>query len=384
MPERIKRPETVHYIGMMSGTSCDGIDAVLLALGPSGPQIVCHHYHAYADMQRDRLLALCRPGDDEITRLGAADRDLGETFAQAALTLLREAGMDSDAVRAIGCHGQTVRHQPPDRHLLGYTLQIGDPNTIAERSGIMTVADFRRRDMAAGGQGAPLACAFHHYAFGDAPVDRAVLNLGGIANLTLLPRDGEVTGHDTGPANVLLDYWVQANRDARHDNGGAWAADGRVLESLLDQLASHAYFALAPPKSTGREDFNGDWLERQLSLWRDANASRAASASPQDVQATLSELTAVTVARSLTAHAPQTRELLVCGGGEGNTDLLARMQRCWSGKIERTDSYGIPATQVEASAFAWLAHQRLEAITGNIDTVTGAAGGRVLGGVWPA
>ena len=380
----MQNPANAHYIGLMSGTSCDGIDAVLLDTGPATARIAYHHYHAYSDAQRQLLLDLCEPGPEEIARMGLADRQLGEAFAQAALTLLREAGMERKSVRAIGSHGQTIRHAPPNDQQPGYTVQIGDPNMIAERTGIVTVADFRRRDMAAGGQGAPLASAFHRHAFGDGESDRAVLNLGGIANLTLLPRSGPVIGYDTGPANVLLDYWTHAEHDgARYDGGGVWSAGGTVIDSLLQQLLSHPYFTLKPPKSTGRETFNSAWLKQLLEAWRAAHPN-APEPKPRDVQSTLAELTAASVIQGLVTVAPQTQELLVCGGGSSNADVLHRMGARWSGTVKTTDAYGIGPTHVEAAAFAWLAHQRLQGQAGNIASVTGASDDRVLGGVWQA
>jgi Predicted molecular chaperone distantly related to HSP70-fold metalloproteases len=278
------------------------------------------------------------------------------------------------SVRAIGAHGQTVRHRPD----LGYTVQINAPALLAERCGIAVVADFRSRDVAAGGQGAPLVPAFHRAVFAVAGADVAVLNLGGFANLSLLFADGRTLGFDTGPGNALLDFWAQRHLGQPYDAQGAWAAGGAVRADLLAECLADPYFSRAAPKSTGRDDFHPAWLERHLS-------AHAAQASPQDVQATLAALTAHSVAEALRRAMPAVCELVICGGGARNTDVLSRLQQALPGVTCRpSDDSGIPAEQVEAAAFAWLAQQTLLGLPGNLPAVTGAAGPRVLGAVYPA
>jgi anhydro-N-acetylmuramic acid kinase len=327
-----------------------------------------------ADLRRE-LLALCQPGDNEIQRLGAADVALGEVFAAAVAQLLAAARLEAHAIRAIGSHGQTVRHCPEQR----FTLQIGDPNIIAQRSGITTVADFRRRDLAVGGQGAPLVPAFHHAVLRDPHHDRVILNIGGMANITILPAapTRPVTGFDTGPGNVLMDHWVRQHRNQAYDPEGAWAAAGQVNDALLERLLDDAYFAQAPPKSTGRERFNAAWLAAKLAGSEDSLA-------PQDVQATLCELTARSAAEAIAAHAPGGEEVLVCGGGARNRQLLARLQAGLAPlAVRTTDEAGLPGDWIEAMAFAWLARETLAGRHGNLAAVTGASQGVVLGGIYP-
>ncbi len=364
------------YAGLMSGSSLDAIDAVLVRFDP-GPELIAHHSHPLPPALVAQIDALTRPGDDELKRLGVADVELGNCFADAVLALLDQAGVAASAVRAIGSHGQTVRHEPrpPHRH----SLQIGDPNLIAERTGISTVADFRRRDMAAGGQGAPLVPAFHRAMLHDPVRDRVVLNIGGIANLTLLPAaaDAPVSGFDTGPGNALMDAWIQQHQGRPYDQGGAWAASGQVQPEPLTRLLDEAYFHEAPPKSTGRDYFNLDWLERG---WPDVSAWR-----PADVQATLLELTAFTIADAIRQTAADSCEVLVCGGGLHNTRLMQRLQeRLPEQTLRSTASCGLEPDWVEAMAFAWLAHQTLQRQPGNVPAVTGARHAVILGAIYPA
>jgi anhydro-N-acetylmuramic acid kinase len=300
--------------------------------------------------------------------------EIGRAFADAALRLLRQAGIDPGSVRAIGSHGQTIRHGP--RGETPFTLQIGDANVIAERCGITTVADFRRRDMAAGGQGAPLLPALHAALFAQPGRTRVVLNLGGIANITVLPGDPQqsIRGFDTGPANCLMDAWIARHHGVGHDEGGAWAAEGRVDQALLDALLADAYFASPPPKSTGRELFNLDWLAQRLA----GDAHEAV-----DVQATLLELTARSAAQAIRTHASDADDVLVCGGGVHNPLLMAALRRGLAPlPVRSTQELGIDADFVEATAFAWLAKRRLDALPGNLPEVTGARGERVLGAIY--
>jgi anhydro-N-acetylmuramic acid kinase len=369
----------------MSGTSMDAIDAALLRIDDHGFELLDCREHPIASDLRERIQELSHPGDNEIERLGELDRELGLCFAEAVSCLLVQAGQAQENIRAIGSHGQTVRHRPPSAQTgnpsaghasagRAFTLQIGDPNTIAEVTGITTVADFRRRDIAAGGEAAPLVPAFHAAAFGQAGKRRAIVNIGGIANVTLL-LDGEVSGFDTGPGNTLLDQWVSRHRGEPYDALGSWAAEGTVQTPLLERLAAHSYFAAAPPKSTGKEVFNMAWLEDAL--------ADVAGVDAQDVQATLAELSASSIAQSLAQLSLD--EVYVCGGGAANTDLMRRLYRHMQPTpLATTAELGCDPAWVEAAAFAWLAWRTLEGLPGNVPGVTGATGERVLGAVYPA
>ncbi|GAB6196946.1 anhydro-N-acetylmuramic acid kinase [Lysobacter xanthus] len=371
------------FVGLISGTSADGIDAALVRFGADASDTGCRLEHGvtvpWEPGLRSRLVALGQGGDVRgFDELGTLDVQVGEAFAAATHELLAIAGLAAADIVAIGSHGQTVRHRPAGAAYDGrhpFTWQIGDANLIAERSGIATVADFRRRDVAAGGQGAPLVPAFHAAMLHSDAEDRAVLNLGGIANFTLLPRAGAVRGFDTGPANALLDAWCLRHRGEPFDRDGAFAASGRVDEALLARLLDEPWFAQPPPKSSGREQFHLDWVASRL----------RGDEAPEDVQATLLELSAATVADALLAHQPATRRVLTCGGGVRNARLIeriaARLPRC---VVEPTDVHGLDADFVEAMAFAWLARQTLAGLPGNVASVTGARGPRVLGTVYPA
>ena len=363
------------YIGLMSGTSLDGVDGVLLQSTPDAPpKVLAHAARAFPAELRAAFLALNAAGDNELHRGAMASRQLAELYADVVADLLRELGLKASAVRAIGAHGQTVRHRPD----LGYTVQLNAPALLAERCGIAVVADFRSRDVAAGGQGAPLVPAFHRAVFAVPGVDVAVLNLGGFANLSLLFADGRTLGFDTGPGNVLLDHWVQRHIGQAYDAQGTWAAGGVVQTDLLTRLLADPYFSRSAPKSTGRDDFQSAWLDRHL-------AAGGSAAALQDVQATLSALTAQSVADALRRAMPGVSELVVCGGGARNTDLLRRLQQALPGvPLFLSDQRGLPAEQVEAAAFAWLAQQTLRGQPGNLPAVTGARGLRVLGAIYPA
>ncbi|WP_295965624.1 anhydro-N-acetylmuramic acid kinase [uncultured Xanthomonas sp.] len=369
-------PDDALFLGLMSGTSADGIDAALVRFGHDGnPQLQLGRTYAWAPQQRAALIALGEGGDiASLDALGQLDAEVAIAFAEAALRLLDDAGVAPAAVRAIGSHGQTVRHRPLANP--AFTWQLGDGNRIAELTGIATVCDFRRRDVAAGGHGAPLMPAFHAAMLGAAHEDRAVLNLGGIGNLTLLPAHGAVRGFDTGPANALLDAWCQRHRGQSYDAGGAFAASGAVDADLMQRLLADPWFALPPPKSTGREQFHLRWLEACL----DTSAP-----TPASVQATLLELTAATVADALLAQQPGTRQLLVCGGGVHNPLLLARLQARLPGvQVQSTQAQGLDPDYIEAMGFAWLARQTLAGLPGNLPSVSGARGPRILGAIHPA
>jgi anhydro-N-acetylmuramic acid kinase len=373
------------YIGLMSGTSMDGVDGVLVdfdADARSGLHVLGDAHVAMPPVLGAELLALNTSGPDELQRAALAANALARLQAEVVAHLLNNADLEPNAVRAVGSHGQTVRHRPGEFDGTGFTLQLNNGALLAECCGIDVVCDFRSRDVAAGGQGAPLVPAFHRAVFAS-KVPRAILNIGGIANLTLLPAKDEsaptqLGGLDTGPGNALMDHWCRRHTDAPYDDDGRWAASGQVDGRLLAELLADAYFTKPPPKSTGRDLFNADWLARAL-------ARAGGTHAPADVQATLLELTARSAIEALRTSAPATRELLVCGGGALNGALMARLAALWPGlAVAATDSAGLPAMQVEAAAFAWLARQFCERRPGNHPGVTGAAGLRVLGALYPA
>ncbi|WP_101925525.1 MULTISPECIES: anhydro-N-acetylmuramic acid kinase [Luteimonas] len=378
------------YLGLISGTSADGIDAALVAFddaSPSGPhapalraRLVFGRTYPWETALRRQLVALGQQ-DAALTLddLGELDTRIADAFAQAACQSLADSGVDRTQVAAIGSHGQTLRHRPLGRHGDGrwpYTVQLGDPSLIAERSGLRTVADFRRRDVAAGGHGAPLLPALHAALLQRSGEDRAVLNLGGIGNLTLLPGDGgPVRGFDTGPANGLMDAWCLRHTGAAFDRDGALAARGRVDAALLARLRADPWFALPPPKSTGRDQFHLGWVE--AALGHDASAA--------DVQATLLALSAATIADALHAAQPATTRLIACGGGVHNGALMRGLAEALPGVIvESTAAHGLDPDYVEAMGFAWLARQTVCGLPGNLPSVSGAAGPRILGGIFPA
>lgn len=358
-------------VGLMSGTSLDGVDAALVEFASAGPALVGTVYLPLPDGLKTELHALQEAGPNELDRAAIAGNALSRLYAEAVLALLTQARIAPSAIRACGCHGQTIRHRPD----AGYTLQIGNPALLAELTGIRVVADFRSRDIAAGGQGAPLAPAFHAAVFGADASHRVILNIGGIANLTDLPAGGTVTGFDTGPGNVLLDLWIRRHLGEAHDSAGAWAHSGTVLAEVLGTMLAEPYFARRPPKSCGRDLFNAAWLE-QFPLQR---------AAARDVQATLAELSARSIAGAVNEYCARAEELYVCGGGAHNLDLLGRLRHNLPGRrIDTTAALGIDPDWVEAIAFAWLAKQTLAGRTGNLPAVTGAGGERVLGAIYPA
>lgn len=377
------------FIGLMSGTSLDGVDAVL-ADWPDAPVAAAARPAERAFIHlpmpaplRDGLLHLNTEGAGEMHRAALAANAIAALYAQAVQALLGEAGasgITASAVRAIGAHGQTVRHRPGEFDGTGYTVQLLNGALLAERTGIDVVCDFRSRDVAAGGQGAPLVPAFHAEVFGDA-AGAAVLNIGGIANLTLLPADGRVQGFDCGPGNALLDHWCGRHLGLPFDDGGRWAAGGRVDPALLQRLLAEPFLERVPPKSTGRDLFNPTWLDAALASTGTAAAPRLA----QDVQATLAQFSACAAVDALRRHLPAASRLLVCGGGAANADLMRRLQALLPGvAIADTASRGVPPQQVEALAFAWLARAFVERQPGNLPAVTGARGPRILGALYPA
>ena len=364
------------FAGVMSGTSLDGVDAVIADFAPEGGK-PCHTLGAahigFPTMLRDELLALQLPGKNELARAASAANMLAELYAEAIARALTEAKVTRDDVKAAGVHGQTLRHRPD----LGITVQLNNAARVAEKAGMMVVADFRSRDVAAGGQGAPLVPAFHAALFARPDRHRVVVNVGGIANMTDLPKDGQVRGFDTGPGNVLSDLWCARNRGMTYDAQGAWAATGKVLPALLDVLLADPFFSASPPKSTHRDKFNLQWLEERL-------RAAGTNAEAEDVQATLVALTARTIADAIRGYAPGASEVLVCGGGARNTALmLALVAELEPRDIGTTADEGVAVEQVEALAFAWLAREALAGRPGNLPAVTGAKGPRILGAIYP-
>jgi len=372
---------TEHYIGLMSGTSLDAIDAVLVHFDSGYPALIASHTEAFPAELRDQLLSLNRSRAGEIHRMAIADVELATCYAKAVNALLKQAGLSASDISAIGSHGQTLRHQPDLD--TPYTLQIGDPNTLAELTGITTVADFRRRDLAAGGQGAPLMPAFHNAMLRVHDETRVVVNIGGMANITVLPAipDSAVTGFDTGPGNVLMDGYILQHQRKTYDEGGNWAASGKVKEVLLTRMLRDKYFKLEPPKSTGRDLFNMRWLDRHLKAYDKRVGKRIIR---KHIQATLCELTAITISDAIKQHASDAQTVIVCGGGVHNTALMFRLQCLLDDQqLLSSEDYGIDPDMMEAMGFAWLAKQTLAIQPGNLPSVTGANHPVVLGGIYP-
>ena len=378
------------YVGCMTGTSVDGLDLALIEVSPPKHSNRARDAIALLNAQtrplpqklRDALLACGQPDQSSVDLLGECDTQLGDFIGACIVDWLHSLDIEPTSIRAIGSHGQTVRHRPPGTCDSAFTLQIGDPNQIAEITGIDTVADFRRRDVAAGGQGAPLAPAFHDVLFGDTARATCVVNIGGISNIS--PLGSQSGGFDTGPGNCLMDAWFcqhHPNLPERFDASGRWAATGQVQEALLERMLGDAYFAKKPPKSTGREYFNLAWLESHMS-------APPGLPTAADVQATLSQLTATTVAASIIESMPDVRDVPICGGGRANDHLLRNMQRCLQdlsadAQVMPSEAWGFDGDAIEAAAFAWLAYRRLANLSGNNPLVTGALGTRILGAVYP-
>ena len=361
------------YIGLMSGTSLDGADGVLVDFSRPQLQILSSTTAAFSEEFRAELLALNSPSNNELHRAALAANALAAIYADVVENLLKQAGVATTQVQAIGAHGQTVRHQPA----LGYTTQLNNPALLAERTGIEVIADFRSRDVAAGGQGAPLVPAFHRSVFSQAGRTTLVLNIGGISNLSVLPVSGHVMGFDCGPGNVLMDAWVAQHTGQPFDESGQWAASGKVIPQLLASLLDEPYLAMPPPKSTGRDLFSTAWLADKLAPFR---AQR-----PEDIQNTLPEFTASACITGASRYLTNSDELIVCGGGAFNDYLMQRLQAGLPAlKVVSSCAHGLPPLQVEAAAFAWLARQTVKRLPGNLPSVTGAAGLRVLGAIYPA
>ena len=374
------------YIGLMSGTSLDGIDGVLASFDESEAISIKAHAHlSFSELEKQALLALNSAGHNELHRAALAANALARQSAEVVSQLLLRANVSATQVSAVASHGQTVRHQPGLFDGTGYTLQLNNPALLAELSGIDVIADFRARDVAAGGQGAPLVPAFHRAVFGRLAASNnrctAVLNIGGISNLSVLNADGGTLGYDCGPGNALMDAWCQAHTGAPFDRDGAWAAAGSVHAGLLGTMQTEPYFQAQPPKSTGRDLFNAPWLAAHLAALQAA----APTPPPQDIQSTLTELTAWACARDVRRAAAEAQKVVVCGGGALNRHLMLRLSHHLPGcKVVSSADFGLPVGQVEAAAFAWLARAFVLRQAGNLVSVTGAAGPRVLGALYPA
>ncbi len=365
------KKEAEFYVGIMSGTSLDGIDAALVDLGQPKPDLLATCYQPFDQTLRTALLALHHPSDNELHQTQMIGNQLARLYAQSALSLLSQSGIAPGQVQAIGCHGQTIRHCPEH----GYTLQIGNAALLAELTGIAVVSDFRSRDIAAGGHGAPLVPAFHDQVLRDPDHHRVIVNIGGISNLTDLAPGKPTTGFDCGPGNMLMDAWIAQHLDAAYDHDGAWAAGGKVLPALLKTLLAEPFFAAAPPKSSGRDLFNMNWLKQRL----------RGDEAPADVQATLLALTCHGIADAIHRHCPGVEEIYLCGGGAHNGALRAALKQLLPEcRLEATDVLGVGADWVEAIAFAWLARQTLHGIPANLPGVTGARHPCILGAVHPA
>ena len=367
-----------YYLGLISGTSADGIDAALVRFDGDAtharPELAFGRTYPWDPALRARLVELGqRTAMLTLDEVGELDVRIGRAFAQAAKAAIEASGVATADIAAIGSHGQTLRHRAQGE--IPFTLQLGDPSTIAERCGVRVVADFRRRDVAAGGHGAPLVPAFHAATLHSDAEDRAALNLGGIANFTLLPANGAVRGFDTGPANGLMDAWCLRHSGQAYDMGGGFAAQGRIDEALLARLLDEPWFALPPPKSTGRDQFHLAWMESKL----------RGDVAPADVQATLLALSVRTIADALRAAQPHTQRVIACGGGVHNPLLMAALAAAMPGSVvESSAMHGLDPDFVEAMAFAWLARETLAGRPGNLPAVTGAAGPRVLGAIYPS
>lgn len=364
------------YIGLMSGTSMDGIDAALVEFSNNKIKLLASHQHSIPSVLKNKLQSLCQNDNSTcIDMLGETDTELGLLFAEATNALLQKSNTQAEQIAAIGSHGQTIRHQPNLKN--SFSLQIGDANRISYNTGITTVADFRRKDMAAGGEGAPLAPAFHQQVFYSAQENRAALNIGGIANITYLGADKKCFGFDTGPGNTLMDAWIQQHQNIAFDENGEWAAGGTIDKKLLGKLMQDDFISQAHPKSTGREHYHLHWLQEQLSTFDNL--------SPQQVQATLCQFTCDSIVSAIENNLSNIDTLIICGGGIHNNHLMNLL----SGKlkhinVESSEAFGVAPDWVEAIAFAWLARQTMNNVAGNIPSVTGAEKSVVLGAIYPA
>lgn len=361
------------YIGLMSGTSIDAVDAVAARFNKDGIELIDSYSQPMPQELKQQILDLCQSPGDSVQLLGETDHKLGKLYAKTSLALLDKAQLKAGQIAAIGCHGQTIRHSAPFKGNIPFSLQIGDANIVAAETNIAVVADFRRKDMALGGQGAPLVPAFHQFAFADKKANRVIVNIGGISNISILPANGTCSGFDTGPGNVLMDLWSQIHIGTCYDNNGDWAASGKPHQSLLQQMKLCDFFSQPPPKSTGRELFNQHWLNSQL-----ANFPELA---PQDVQATLLCLTVETICEPILNLERPADEVYICGGGAYNDQLMVKLSEHLP-HLNSTDTFGIAPNLVEGCAFAWLAKRRLDQQHGSLAEVTGAKRQTILGGLY--
>lgn len=374
---------TEYYIGIMSGTSLDGVDVALVDFSKPQPKLIAADFTPMPQHLRENITALVQSGETTLQQLGELDHQLGLLYADCVNRFLQTQQLSAEQIKAIGCHGQTLWHSPNTP--FPFTMQIGDMNLLAARTGITTVGDFRRKDMAFGGQGAPLVPAFHQAVFFDPDYATVVLNIGGISNVSLLIPEQPIVGFDTGPGNTLLDQWIEKHQGVPYDKNGAWGAGGQVNEALLNRLLEEPFFQQPPPKSTGRELFNLPWLESHLKYFLENPTALSTEFSPQNVQATLAEFTVRTIAESLNAiNTALPKRLLVCGGGAKNALIMQRLADIlpqWI--IQTTNELGLDLDYVEAAAFAWLAYRRMNNQSGNLPDVTGAQSAVSLGAIFP-
>ncbi|MDF1584427.1 MAG: anhydro-N-acetylmuramic acid kinase [Methyloprofundus sp.] len=366
-----------YYIGLMSGTSVDGIDAGLYDFSTNQAQVIDFYYQPYSQEIKQKIHALCNVHQTlSLSDFGELDSLLGALYAEACIALLKQSNINASEIKAIGSHGQTIYHSPCSSP--PFTLQIGDPSIISQKTGITTVADFRRKDIAAGGQGAPLVPAFHRALFHSPTENRVIVNIGGIANLTLLPKDPQqnILGFDTGPGNTLMDYWISAHQNTHYDANGQWAATGKVRPELLKHFKSDAYFSALPPKSTGPEYFSATWLKNKLAELPIYKA--------EDVQRSLCQLSAETISGAIQQLAPETDKVFICGGGIHNQTLLQALKQRLDMPVVSSETEGVHPDQVEAMAFAWLAKRTMQGLTGNLPGATGAKEAVILGGIYQA
>lgn len=365
-----------YYIGVMSGSSLDGIDVALTDLSNNQCKVIATHFQAYPDNIRSALLTLHFPSENELEHSALMANQLACLYAEAINTVLENHNLHANQITAVGCHGQTIRHQPRHKDSLGYTIQLGNNALLAELTDITVVGDFRTRDIAAGGQGAPLVPAFHQAVFSSPEKNRAILNIGGIANITYISNQGEIVGFDSGPGNMLLDHWIKQSLQKTYDKNGAWAATGSVNTQLLAQLLSDPYFSLAPPKSTGRDLFNAAWLNQYIAESNDPS---------EDIARTLVELTSQSICNAMNQYCPEVDEVYLCGGGAHNALLVASIKdQLGHIALSTTDALGVNGDWVEAAAFSWLAQQTIQNKPSNLAAATGASGPRVLGAIHPA
>ncbi len=366
------------YIGLMSGTSIDGIDASLVEFCEDQIKTLAFEYIPFTESIKKKIQELSNPDNlIHLNEYGSTDTKLGHLFAQATNQLLTKTAISNLEITAIGSHGQTIYHAPNQPS--AFSLQIGDPNIIAEKTGITTIADFRRRDIATGGQGAPLVPAFHQEFFSRLfnlnKQKISIINIGGIANITYL-SDKKTIGFDIGPGNTLLDYWIQKNLNLPYDKDGKWARSGNPNIKLIDDLKQDLYFQLTPPKSTGKEYFSSSWLKKKISNFPDCSA--------KDIQASLCQLTADTITEAIQKYAPLTNQTLICGGGVHNEYLVECINKNLPHSVLSTAEFGVNPDHIEAMAFAWLARQTIKNLPGNLMEVTGAKSPVILGGIYPA